>query len=195
MSDNPPRGRQCILEQARQMFFARGYHGVSVREIVQACGLSNAALYHHFGSKENLFIEVFKGHIALVIQQLRLAGEAATSCRQRLTQMTEAYAGIVLESQSELQALRRDVMAFEPDERQRLLIDAQWQIPALFETVLDEGIAAGEIGRLDAHRVSIVLTGMILSLAVRRQIEPVSESLRDDVELIMNTLFEGIRNR
>ena len=55
------------------MFFARGYHGVSVREIVQACGLSNAALYHHFGSKENLFIEVFKGHIALVIQQLRLA--------------------------------------------------------------------------------------------------------------------------
>ena len=86
-------------------------------------------------------------------------------------------------------------MAFEPDERQRLLIDAQWQIPALFETVLDEGIAAGEIGRLDAHRVSIVLTGMILSLAVRRQIEPVSESLRDDVELIMNTLFEGIRNR
>lgn len=177
------------------MFFARGYHGVSVREIVQACGLSNAALYHHFGSKENLFIEVFKGHVALVIQQLHLAGQPATSCRQRLAQMTEAYAEIVQESQSEFQALRRDLLAVDPDERQRLLIDAQWQIPALFETVLEEGIAAGEFRPLDAHRVSILLTGMILSLAVRRQFAPVRESLPDDVELIMHTLFEGINSR
>ena len=117
-----------FLEQARQMFFAHGYHGVSVREIVQACGLSNAALYHHFGSKENLFIEG--------IQRTSSPGHPATApggrgChfrRQRLTQMTEAYAESCWNRRANC-APRRDVMAFEPDERQRLLIDAQWQIP------------------------------------------------------------------
>jgi AcrR family transcriptional regulator len=187
-------GRQAILEQARQQFFARGYHGVSVRDIVQACGLSNAALYHHFGSKDHLFIEVFEGHLAQIMQQLREAGKAEGSCKERLSIMGETYGRIMLESQSELQALRRDLMACDPDETQRLLFDAQWQVPALFATVIEEGIAAGEIKAVDAHRVSMLLMGMVFSLALRRSFEAADETFADDIELVMNTLFEGIGN-
>jgi AcrR family transcriptional regulator len=64
---NQAAGRRCILDQAQQLFFAHGYHGVSIRDIVQACGLSNAALYHHFGSKQNLFVEVFKEYVAILV--------------------------------------------------------------------------------------------------------------------------------
>ena len=187
-------GRQCILDQARQLFFARGYHGVSVRDIVQACGLSNAALYHHFGSKDSLFIEVFKGHIAQIIQQLSEAGKTEGSCRERLFSMSESYGRIMLESQSELQALRRDLMECDPDERQRLLFDAQWQVRSLFAAVLEEGIAAGEIQAVDTDRIGMLLTGMIFSLTVRRRFEAAEETLSDDIELVMNTLFEGIGN-
>lgn len=187
-------GRQAILDQARQLFFARGYHGVSVRDIVQACGLSNAALYHHFGSKDHLFVEVFEGHLAQIMQQLREAAMAEGSCRDRLFSMAEAYGRIMLESQSELQALRRDLMACDPGERQRLLFDAQWQVPSLFATVIEEGIAAGEIQAVDAHRVSMLLMGMVFSLAVRRGSEAAGGTLADDIELVMNTLFEGIGN-
>lgn len=187
-------GRQAILDQARQLFFARGYHGVSVRDIVQACGLSNAALYHHFGSKDHLFIEVFEGHLAQIMQQLREAARAEGSCRERLSTMAETYGRIMLESQSELQALRRDLMACDPDETQRLLFDVQWQVPALFATVIEEGIAAGEIKAVDAHRVSMLLMGMVFSLAIRRSFEAADETFADDIELVMNTLFEGIGN-
>lgn len=192
MTNTQTLGRQCILDQARQLFFAHGYHGVSVRDIVQACGLSNAALYHHFGSKDNLFIEVFRGHLGQVVQQLREAGKAEGSCQERLRSMAETYARIMSESQSEVQALLRDLMDCDPDQRQRLLYDAQWQIPSLFAAVIQEGIAAGEIRALDAHRVSVLLTGMVFSLTVRRRFEAVDETLSDDIELVMNTLFEGI---
>ena len=34
-------GRQCILDQARHLFFARGYDGVSVRDIVHGRAVKN----------------------------------------------------------------------------------------------------------------------------------------------------------
>lgn len=192
MTSTPISGRQAILDQARQLFFARGYYGVSVRDIVQACGLSNAALYHHFGSKDHLFVEVFAGHLAQIVQQLQAVSQAGGSARERLSRMAAAYGRIMLDSQSELQALHRDLMACDPGQTQRLLLDAQRQVPGLFAAVVEEGIAAGELRPVDARRVSLLLMGMVFSLAVRRRFEPVDETLADDVELVMHTLFEGI---
>jgi AcrR family transcriptional regulator len=113
---NEAGGRQCILEQAQRLFLVHGYHGVSIRDIVQACGLSNAALYYHFGNKENLFVQVFKEYLARATRELQEAGAGQGSCRERLAGMADAYAGFILESQSEMQTLRRDLMHCDQEE-------------------------------------------------------------------------------
>ncbi|MCB9934465.1 MAG: TetR/AcrR family transcriptional regulator [Planctomycetes bacterium] len=46
--------RTAILREAAALFAARGYDAISVREIVQAAGVTKPALYYHFGSKEGL---------------------------------------------------------------------------------------------------------------------------------------------
>lgn len=43
-----------IYEQALVLFADRGYHGVSVREIAQACGIKASSIYAHLSSKEQL---------------------------------------------------------------------------------------------------------------------------------------------
>lgn len=43
-----------IYEQALVLFANRGYHGVSVREIAQACGIKASSIYAHVSSKEQL---------------------------------------------------------------------------------------------------------------------------------------------
>ncbi len=192
MTSDQAAGRQCILNQAQQLFFAHGYHGVSIRDIVQGCGLSNAALYYHFGNKQNLFVEVFKEYIALVAQRLREAGTGEAPCRERLTRMAEEYAQFILESRSEIQTLLRDLMQCDWEEIEHLLPHAQAQIPSLFATVLGEGIAASEIRAVDTHRVSVLLLGMINSLTARRMYNRVAEPLTKDIDLALSTLFEGI---
>jgi len=67
--------RRCILEAAQRLFASHGYHGASIRDIVQACGVSNAALYYHFGSKQSLYFEVLREYIAGAVGQ--------TECRHR----------------------------------------------------------------------------------------------------------------
>ena len=185
-------GRQCILEQAQRLFFAHGYHGVSIRDIVQACGLSKAALYHHFGSKQNLFVQVFKESVAILVQKVQEAGTGTSSCRERLVRLAEAYAQSVLDARIESQILLRDLMEFDSEETRCLIRDAEGQIPSMFATVLEEGIAAGEIRTVAVHRVSLLVLGMINSLTARRMFYRAAEPLTEDIALAINTLFEGI---
>lgn len=50
--------REVILEAAEHLFAERGFAATSVRDIVRHAGTSAPSLYHFFGSKENLVIEL-----------------------------------------------------------------------------------------------------------------------------------------
>ena len=47
-----------ILDAAEALFAARGYHGVSIRDITQAADVEVALAHYHFGPKEELFRHV-----------------------------------------------------------------------------------------------------------------------------------------
>ena len=50
--------REVILDAAEKLFAERGFAGTSVRDIVRASESSPPSLYHFFGSKENLLVEL-----------------------------------------------------------------------------------------------------------------------------------------
>jgi AcrR family transcriptional regulator len=49
--------RDEALERARDAFWARGYEGTSMADLVAALGIASARIYAAFGSKEELFKE------------------------------------------------------------------------------------------------------------------------------------------
>src|ERR1700684_265361 len=49
--------RSRLLRAAADEFAARGYDGTRVADIAAAAGVSNGALYTHFGSKAELMVE------------------------------------------------------------------------------------------------------------------------------------------
>jgi AcrR family transcriptional regulator len=52
--------REEILAAALDLFSRQGYDRTSFREVARATGLTQAGLLHHFGSKEELFVEVLR---------------------------------------------------------------------------------------------------------------------------------------
>jgi AcrR family transcriptional regulator len=50
--------REQILQQAAELFAARGFHGVSMTDLGAAVGISGPALYKHFPSKESMLAEM-----------------------------------------------------------------------------------------------------------------------------------------
>jgi AcrR family transcriptional regulator len=55
----PPDRRAELIEKASRLFGERGYTKTSMRDISAAFGILHGSLYHHFGSKEELYLEAF----------------------------------------------------------------------------------------------------------------------------------------
>lgn len=55
-----PVTRRLILESSLRLFSDRGYARTSVRDIAQAVGITDAAIYYHFASKRELLRALFE---------------------------------------------------------------------------------------------------------------------------------------
>ena len=88
--------KERILEEAERLFAHKGYRGVSVREITQAAGVNSAAVNYHFGSKKNLYLEVFRARWIPRGKRVAQMSEAAMasappSARNVLKAITQAF--------------------------------------------------------------------------------------------------------
>jgi len=72
----PDETRTRLLEAGAELFAAQGFHGTTVREITERAGVNLAAGHYHFGSKRELYLEVFRAHFARVREELRRRGAA-----------------------------------------------------------------------------------------------------------------------
>lgn len=52
--------KQMILDAAAEVFSINGYHGTTIRDIVEEAKISVGSFYSYFDSKENLFIELYR---------------------------------------------------------------------------------------------------------------------------------------
>lgn len=66
-----------ILTAAEHLFTARGFAGVTMREVARRSATNVASAHYHFGSKEGLVIEMLRHRIAPInAERLRLLDEA-----------------------------------------------------------------------------------------------------------------------
>ena len=65
--------RARLLRAAADVFAARGYDGTRVADIAAAAGVSNGALYAHFGSKADLLVAALRAHGKRVLSDLLTA--------------------------------------------------------------------------------------------------------------------------
>lgn len=82
--------RSRILEAAARSFGRHGYEAASVDEICQAAGMSKGALYHHFRSKHEIFLELLNrwlGGLGSQMTLLRNEGESVPEALQSMGQL------------------------------------------------------------------------------------------------------------
>ncbi|WP_329193954.1 MULTISPECIES: TetR/AcrR family transcriptional regulator [unclassified Streptomyces] len=75
---------QRLLAVATRLFAERGYDRTSVQEIVEAAGVTKGALYHYFGSKDDLLHEVYARMLRLQQQRLDAIADSGAPVEERL---------------------------------------------------------------------------------------------------------------
>lgn len=137
--------RERILDAALERFATQGYAATSVRELVEAVGCTKPALYYHFGSKEDLFLELVRSRIDGLHELLRSCTEQPGTMEERLLAMT----GAILEGvrQSPLSMRLLITAEHRPDEGQPE-VDLRSMHEAFLHytrTLLEDGQARGEV--------------------------------------------------
>ncbi len=64
MSEKSTQKRNLILENAKNVFVERGYKNVTMKDIIESCGISRGGLYLYFSSTKEIFLEVLKREAA-----------------------------------------------------------------------------------------------------------------------------------
>lgn len=60
MGDKSLQKKQYIVENARKIFAKKGFAAVTMKDVVEGCGISRGGLYIYFDSVEGIFEEVIK---------------------------------------------------------------------------------------------------------------------------------------
>lgn len=89
--------RQQIISQAASLFARKGFDATSIRDIAAASGILSGSLYHHFASKEEIFVGVHEAGMKLLIERVTAAIETATTPWDRLSAAAAAHCAALLE--------------------------------------------------------------------------------------------------
>lgn len=83
-SPRPSLRRAELVVEAARLFGRNGYDKTSMRDIAAAFGILPGSLYHHFGSKDALFVAVYAAGVDRMIEALQAATAGIADPAQRL---------------------------------------------------------------------------------------------------------------
>jgi len=135
--------RQTILRVAHELFMTYGYRSVTTRQLAEACGLTQPALYHYFADKEELYL-------AVVTEEI---GKIKVAVERILRRSVQAAERLKLVANFLLSRLHSDLSLMLHDVRYEVSLAAREQLDEQFHqgflvpivTIFEEGIRQGEL--------------------------------------------------
>jgi AcrR family transcriptional regulator len=192
-----PRGRPRsfdetgALEKATQVFWSKGYDGVTIDDLVAGMGVGRPSLYAVFGDKRAIFLRVLKAYA----ERKGAAAAKALLSPQGLRDSIAGFLRYAVESATEKGSARGCLMVcvapvVDDAEVRQFLQKAVAGGAALVEGRFRDGITAGEIPSDFPVAVrAIQVTDFARGLTMRAQIGTPRKTLLRDAEEAANLLL------
>lgn len=188
-TNEPLDVRETILQESARLFVDRGYHGLAMRELAEAVGVSKAALYYHYKDKEDLFMAVLTSNLDRIEQVINEARKAPTT-RLRIEQMVQAIFRRAPE--------QRAMIRLASQEMDHLSVAARADFSRLYhekfigqvEAIIDEGIQSGELRPMNTSLATWLLLGMMYPFFYTAHAGEMT-SFDETIDLMLAIFFDG----
>ncbi len=163
-SPSPPHVTvRIILAEARRLFAARGFDGVSISDVATAAAVSKANIFHHFGTKQALYMEVLTSSLNEFGELTDHLQRERAPIEQRLHHFLLAHAAHLQKYPEAAQVVLRELLENRSEITQQLAEQAAGaQFRRLFELV-QEAQRAGEIrAEVDPAALVVAMIGAVV---------------------------------
>jgi len=184
--------REKLMKAALTLFTQRGYSATTVRELVEAAGVTKPVLYYYFGSKEGLFLELMRTHFGRLEAVVDVYRKGEGSVRKRLTAILEK--GFVYVRQDlDFIRLMHAVYYGPPGEAPYFDFDAYHQrYHDLITRFMEKGIERGEFRQENAGDMAWIILGT-MEIAIEDQICCQAPRIdRDTLKRLLDLVFDGL---
>jgi AcrR family transcriptional regulator len=176
--DVTPDAARRLVIAAVEAFAERGYHATTTRDIAGRAGMSPAALYIHYKTKEELLYQISRvGHL----RSLAMLGEARDSggtAADRLTAAVRAFVRWHAEHHTTGRVVQYELGALAP-EHYAEIVGLRRETEQAVRTIIADGVAAGEF---DVPEVAGTTLGVLsLCIDVARWFNPAGRRTPDEV--------------
>ncbi len=186
--------RNHILDAALRRFSKDGYDAASVDEICAQAGVSKGAFYHHFPSKQAIFLALLERWLATV--EAGLESMRKPTIPETLIQMTDALPLVFASAENRLPLfLEFWVQANRDKAVWKASIAPYRHYRDFFERLVAQGIAEGTLKAADPKATAQVILSMGLGLLLQGVLDPRGADWpkvsRESMRILLNGLVKA----
>jgi AcrR family transcriptional regulator len=186
--------RHRILEAATNLFSKSGYEATGVAEICQAAGVSKGAFYHHFPTKQAIFLALLNSYLSGIDSGFDLMRQQAQDVPQVIIQMAELAGSMFQSANIHLPIfLEFWTQANHDPQVWDAAIAPYRRYQSYFAQLIQEGIAEGSIHSVDPQLAARVLVSLAIGLLMQSLFDPDitdwQAEARQSVELFMKGII------
>ncbi len=191
MQQRSEETRAHIMEAAVKQFAVRGFNAASVDDICAEAGVSKGAFYHHFPTKQAIFLALLQGWLSTVdmgLDSLRKDTVPAT-----LVTMTELLPVIFSSAENHLPMFLEFWLQASRDQAIWQAIVAPYQrYQEYFAKLIEDGIAEGSFKAVDTQVAARLIVSLAVGLLLQGLLDPKGADWEKVARESMEILMKGL---
>jgi len=185
--------KSWILDKAGTLFWQKGYHGTSMRDIADACDCKAANIYNYFKGKEDILFEVIKDITVQAVDSVRhLENDDTTSPLEQLRSLIVSHLSVLVQMKKSSVLISDTGLQNLTREHRRIIVDLRDTYDRILMKIIRRGIESGDFTVKD-EKVAVYL---ISSVIIRSTIWFSSKgrlSAEEVADIMFDFIYKGIK--
>jgi AcrR family transcriptional regulator len=159
-----PHAARRLLIAAVEAFAERGYHATTTRDIAGRAGMSPAALYIHYKTKEELLHRISRIGHEKALEILRTAARIEGSATERLAHAVSSFVGWHAGGRTTARVVQYELDSLGPEARAEILA-LRRQVDAEVRGIIEDGVRSGEFDVPDVQGTTLAVLSLCIDVA------------------------------
>lgn len=184
--------RQRLLAGATELFARKGYASTTVREIVQAAGVTKPVLYYYFPNKEGIYLELMRGAWERFDTLFSSARKESGGAREKVLHLSDQVFGLFLDH-IEVARVGYSIYYGPPQGAPFFDLDAfHFKLHEVIKGLVEEGIQKKEFRNENVQEMAWAIIGAV-HVAIEIELwHPELGMGRRGLGRVLNLIFDGI---
>ena len=188
--------RTRILEAAQSEFARHGYDATGVAELCRVAGVTKGAFYHHFPSKQEVFLELLSSWLNALDEQARQVVGTDSPAPDVLLSMARMSSQVLVDAHGQLPMfLEFWAQAARDPSVWQATVAPYRRYRSLFAELVRRGVKDGSLRPVEPEDAARTILALAVGMVLQGLLDPEGADWGQAMEGSIRLILDGLRRR